>query len=308
MIYKQIGTHTHVLAPLLETKDNTPTGDMQWLQNYKALTVKAGTEQEIAQFKQDKAEFFIAGEMAHLARSNENLLNRSLLIIDFDIIHDEEKFKSVVNDLFHQVTYYLYPSISYGFKGIRYRLVLLPDRSFNQADYKAMLETTQAKMKIRFDSNASQWSQVMGLPIVNGFSSELDLSGRIYNAGKPFNVDEIVNQAPKPTLTVDYNQSQNQSFIPAGRSFPLSYATKTLNDLIDPITEGERNSRLTQYCGRLFKARINAKVIYELLNVKNSYCTPPLDDEELNKIFMSIANKERSKGSVRREERTGASI
>lgn len=300
MIYLQKGTSTNALTAIAGTENNAPTDDMQWLKNYTPPLVNARTAQEIDQFKQHKAVFFIAGKMTIPTRNNGNLISRSLLIIDFDSIQNKSAFLDQINRLFYRVEYDLYPSISYGFKGIRYRLILMPNRSYNEIEYKIILDEIQNRMKVQFDSNAIQWSQVMGLPITNRLSILLYQSGRIHNAGKSFNVDEIINQGGKTKLTENENSivPDSQSVTELRTSKP-PFSTKILNDLNAPIEEGNRNAGLTSYCGKLFALRgLKSQIVYELLTVKNSYCSPPLDDHELNKIFRSIAKREQQKRGV----------
>ncbi|RIV17908.1 DNA primase [Alicyclobacillaceae bacterium I2511] len=66
-----------------------------------------------------------------------------------------------------------------------------------------------------------------------------------------------------------------------------------MSTLADGLTEGSRNMGIAQLAGLLLSHGLNITMAWMLTSSYNkNYCIPPLDDQEILKIFQSIANRE----------------
>lgn len=288
MIYGQSGLHTNQLIGVKETQHNATLDDFNFIKSISPQNAtSAHTGNAIGVFKQTKAKYFIAGNMATLTRSNDNLLTRSVLALDFDETDNEQALLTTFDNVFRNTAFIRYPSISYGFKGARYRLILAVDRSFNADEYEQLYSYFAEHLPL--DTGAKAWAQVFGLPIINRYSVKLANKGYLMHTGKPLNVDKTLslckNTKPQPT----------KGFITTHRP-TRNYTARVINETNTPVTDGQRHTALTSYCGKLFRTELSGSMIYELLNLKNNYCDPPLSQKEIDAIYSNIANKEILKG------------
>lgn len=187
MIYVQTGLSTKKLTR------NETSNDFDWIADYKPLSVLVDTAAAVKEFKSKHGEFFIAGDMTNPERNNDNLITRSILPLDFDHIDDETKFLQSIETVFGDTAYLLYPSISYGYEGVRYRLLLKPNKDVSEAEFKLIVKNISEKLGYEADSSAMQWSQVHGLPVKTPQNEHIQL---INNEGSPFTVDNYVNDVP----------------------------------------------------------------------------------------------------------------
>lgn len=288
MIYGQAGLHTNQLIGVKETQYNAPLDDFNFIKEINSQNaISAVTLDNISEFKQSQAKYFIAGDMANLTRSNDNLLSRSVLALDFDQSNDEDKLLSTFNNVFANTAFIRYPSISYGFKGARYRLILAVDRAFNADEYDRLYSYFAKHLPL--DMGAKAWAQLFGLPIINRYSVKLANKGYLMHVGKPLAIDKTLE------LCKDIKPQPTKSFITSNRP-TRNYTARVINETNTPITDGQRHTTLTSFCGKLFRTELSASMIYELLNLKNNYCDPPLSQKEIDAIYSNIANKEILKG------------
>ncbi|WP_270330959.1 primase alpha helix C-terminal domain-containing protein [Lapidilactobacillus dextrinicus] len=290
MIYGQSGLHTNQLIGVKETQHNATLDDFNFIKSISPQNAtSAHTDNAIGVFKQTKAKYFIAGNMVNLIRSNDNLLTRSVLALDFDETDNEQALLTTFDNVFRNTAFIRYPSISYGFKGARYRLILAVDRSFNASEYEQLYSYFAKHLPL--DTGAKAWSQVFGLPIINRYSTNLTNKGYLVHTGKPLNVDKTLE------LCKDIKPQSIKGFTTSHRP-TRNYTTKVVNETNTPITDGQRHTALTSYCGKLFRAGINSRMVYELLSIKNNYCEPPLPERDVISIFTNIAKKEQAKGAT----------
>lgn len=144
---------------------------------YKPQTVKVTDDKEqMIAYKKYSALGFISGEMSELKRTNKNLIRRDALILDLDDIGDitENDLKQKIHNIFYEVDYVLYPSVSNGVKGVRYRLVLPITEPVEEQDYKLLIRFVTHKILADIikkpDASNETWSQLMLLPIVTQYN------------------------------------------------------------------------------------------------------------------------------------------
>lgn len=126
----------------------------------------------LSKYKKDEAPYIISGhieptEEGYFIRNNDSLIRRDLIFIDYDDVSlTEEDFKSTIHEKLKGFNYILYPTISNGEagKGVRYRLIVEPDRPLVEFEYKYVLKQVVELIGIKIDESAYTWAQLQGLP------------------------------------------------------------------------------------------------------------------------------------------------
>lgn len=237
---------------------------------------------------------FIAGKMKALIRKNDNLIYRDCLILDLDdvIVSEKQLIDSVATEL-KGLKFVLYPSVSHGLKGVRYRLIVPLDRAVNEKDYRSLLEIFFNKILSKVirtvDKSNFTWSQIMLLPCITQYSNKDQLL--ICEGKRKLPVDEVLlymkdHTAKKRKAPVNKFQK--------GGSRYRNTTTELFESLVAGCEEGNRNNLITSITGGLLARAVDVAAVLELVKVANSYFTEPLSEEEIEATFFSIAKKELS--------------
>lgn len=167
----------------------------QYLVEYLPEKVTLGehaTKESIEPIKR-KASYFLAGELIG-KRSNDNLLRKELIAIDYDELEDRdfENFIKKIAEALKGISYILYPTIKNNVSdfGLRYRLVIDTDRSYTKEENDCLWQNTVNKIGMKADLASKTYSQVAGLPILNEFSSETLI---VRQQANPLKVDEYLS-------------------------------------------------------------------------------------------------------------------
>lgn len=285
-VYVSKGFETNQLKEIESDKD-----DFETIVSSKVMTFEDVSSLDT--IKRHKGYFFIAGELSKSIRSNDTLISKTILALDYDDIKITEKeFKNHLQNKIGVLNYYAYPSISNGLKGTRYRLIIKTDRPFNREENKPLIEFITDQIGLPYDKASDTWSQLQGLKTT--FESKSEYEGKcIYNEGKGlYKCDnalkqmkerEVKKKIKKQAFTVNY--SRNRTF-----------TAEFLQRLIQPIENGERNVKLTSLVGKLFSLGVDPNSAYEWIHLINdNFVTPALEEDEVNKIFKSILKAEQTK-------------
>lgn len=272
----------------------------QWLaSNARTYTI---TESNREQIKTSVAPYAIGGDVLNGHRSNENVLNRDLVAIDLDSISDaytsEETLFTALESFFKTAEFWLYPTISNGFKGARYRVIIPLAQPLTEHPYRILVQSINSELfrsgiLSDLDSSNWTWDQVFGLP--------LDPSQVMHHGGESYTFTdnmaaqwqvELKNRPevnPKKPLTATtstskrgYSEHNYERRI--GLIDQLCY-------FVDGIGEGQRNKAIYTFARSIFGAyeRKYGKLfpaseldgVYALVRGINSTCVnPPLDDQE----------------------------
>ncbi|MDN6750618.1 MAG: primase alpha helix C-terminal domain-containing protein, partial [Staphylococcus equorum] len=77
------------------------------------------------------------------------------------------------------------------------------------------------------------------------------------------------------------------------------YLGKFLNKVIEGTAEGNRDVWLTSVIGTMLNQGVDAQNAYVMADVINqNFINPPLNDDQVNKIYLSILDKEARKRGV----------
>lgn len=158
------------------------------------LQVKPQVERgEIAEVKKSKAKYFLSGELLDNTRKDENMINKSLLVLDYDNIPiSVEEFKKAIHDKLSDYNYFLYPTISHTVENPRYRLILEPTRAFVASESKRLISRLTSLIGLPCDKASETYSQHMGLPIIVNGSLEQYEKEIVVNQGKPYPIDALL--------------------------------------------------------------------------------------------------------------------
>lgn len=256
-------------------------------QKLQMVSMRNGTTETLA--KATLCWYFIAGELMNEKRSNANLVNRSLLILDYDDVKTNmANAKKIIHDAISEYAYFLYPSTSYTHEKPKFRLVVDAERPMSKGEYQATIKALGELIGLPYDDvSHATWSQLMGCPITSDVE-EFD-SIKVISRGAAFLV-----------LQPELEESKGEG------SFTLSYPTRygdgkgktiqLLEEVVQGIYEPGRNSFFARTMGILLKANMDIEAAIKLMIDWNEYYVQPsLSDSELQAVLKSIISRENEK-------------
>ena len=183
--------------------------EFEYVINRKAKRIKASADEE---FIKERQVNFIAGTLTERAskgsryiRSDANLMNRTLIALDFDKINvDAETFKKAVHDALHPFAYYLYPTKRNTPENPRYRLIVKPDKPFTRWEHKPLIREIESLIGIKTGDNANgTWSQMNGFPTCIGGTEKAYREQCFLNRGNAYPITVEPEIAPKRSIAYD---------------------------------------------------------------------------------------------------------
>lgn len=273
-------------------------GVIEFFKNYQPLELDIpGNEEEQKRIKTSILQGFISGEMKALVRNNTNLISRDCLILDLDdVIISEDELIKVIHEKFNKFEYVLYPSISHGVKGVRYRLVLPLDGEVNESEYKLLVHYANNMILKgiigQSDSSNATWSQVMLLPTITQYTSDKSLI--INESEKQLPTVQLLEGADtlsKKNKLPQKNYINPSRFKRGGHRY-RNATTELFESLVVGCGEGNRNNRIAQITGGLLARAVDVEQAYKLILLANDNFDDPLSIDEVNNTFESIAKKE----------------
>lgn len=287
-IYVSKGFETNQLKEIESDKD-----DFETIVSSKVMVFEDVSSLDT--IKRHRGYYFIAGELLEPIRKNDNVINKSMLVADYDDLElTEKQFELHLKSKIGVLNYYAYPSISHGLKGTRYRLIIKTDRPFTQEENKPLIEFVTSQINLPYDPASNTWSQLQGLK--TSFESEQAFNDKcIYNEG--VGVLKVDNGLKKVAEREGKKKPEKRT-----SSFQVNYVRKGtftgqfLENLLQEVGNGERNVYLTRITGKLLSLGVSPEATYEWIYLINdNFITPALEDEEVNKIFKSILKAEQTK-------------
>lgn len=129
---------------------------------------------EMIQPYKSQIPYFLAGQLKNSIRNNKNLIEKQLVVLDYDNINMMYTvFLNTIKEKLSGVSFILYPTISNYTpgNGLRFRLVIDTDRSYTEKENKRLIQNVIDHIGIPCDAASQTYSQLMGLPILNQLSS-----------------------------------------------------------------------------------------------------------------------------------------
>ncbi|WP_206172075.1 phage/plasmid primase, P4 family [Vagococcus fluvialis] len=210
MIYTSQGFITKNMVQV-----DTGQSDWEYLTTYEPKIISYENIEQVEQFKKSQAEYFLSGEMKlntvnnQFERSNKNLLGKRIIALDYDDVDMLlTVFIDTIKEKLQGIDYLLYPTIRNNFDGygLRYRLLINTDRLYSEPEAKTLLTNVINHIGIKCDSASKTFSQPMGLPLINAFSSKQMIK---INHGVPLKIDDYLTplEAKEP-VTLNYQKSE----------------------------------------------------------------------------------------------------
>lgn len=276
----------------------------QFFKEYTPIKVNiTDNPEEQKKLKTMRINGFISGKMSALIRKNENLINRDCLILDLDdVVVSESDLIQIIHQKFMKFSYILYPSVSHGLKGVRYRLVVPLDRTVIESEYKLLIHFFSNKVLEgviqQVDQSNMTWSQIQLLPVLTQFIQQEQII--IHEQELLFPTDDGLEVAKRwakeytkdtggVTSTKVY---KNTSQFKKGGSRYRNTTTELFESIVAGCDEGNRNNRIAQITGGLLARAVDVGMVFELVKVANQHFNDPLSEKEVEDTFYSIAKKE----------------
>lgn len=252
-------------------------------------------------YKRNKAHYFIAGEMKALKRSNENVLNRTLLTLDIDDlpIRDDVFIECLKK---HNRRMLAYPTLSHTRQDdtCRYRLIFDLDRPVNKEEYARLVTGVTNTIAVKWcginnykpDSSNVTFSQLQGFYVKT--TNNKDAPYFLNRDAPPIEVDKLLDQTTPPPIKLKYNNSNGGK-----PNKILLYLIDALNGV--ELSEGGRNNYISAlvYTG-LIHSHGNIETIERFIEAVETYnqkkVNPPLTDSELLTIIRSALKSFERKG------------
>lgn len=297
MIY--IGT---VMPSIMEPPKNIAIIDF-FKQYQPKKIIFPGDVEEQKKIKTQQVEGMISGEMKALVRKNDNVVSRDCILLDLDdVVVSENDLVEAIYHKFKEIDYVLYPTISHGIKGVRYRLVIPLSQSVGEQGYKLLINFLSNKILngvIReADQSNTTWSQIQLLPVLTQYVTKEQII--ISRGEKEFPTNEVLKSAEQwiksykaddgGVRTVPLHKNFNQ--FKKGGSRYRNTTTELFESIVNGCEEGNRNNQIAKITGGLLARAVDVAIVLELVKVANRYFTEPLSDKEVEATFYSIAKKE----------------
>lgn len=238
-------------------------------------------------YKSTTALYCLSGEVTPdknytYRRSNDNLVSRDLIFLDYDAIEPHQDFIKIVAEALYGYSYIIYPTIKHTKENPRYRLVIKPSHSMQESTYKAVVKEIADKIGLPFDLASLTWSQLQGLPVTTGNKEDYQ---KIVNRGRDY---------PTPNDRSHHNHNPKTTYKPrteGQRSITMKVIDTLFNGFGD---EGGRNNAVARFVGLLFNKWVDCdlETAYELTLIANNVTNNPLPIEEVDRTFKSIARAE----------------
>lgn len=292
-MYVSKGYKTSKMTP--EDTEKTPFERLWALPPQRATQITDESSlEEIDEFKGNEMMYFLAGELKNNTRKGENLLEKELVVLDYDDLGKMlyTKFVGTIKEKLKGVRFLLYPTIKNNLPGygMRYRVVIDTDRPYTKKENGWLIQNVIDHIGLPCDPKSKTYSQCMGIPWLNASTSEKLI---VRQEGKPLEVDKFLykperQSAETPPFKTDYSFTGKR------------YTGKFLNKVIEGTAEGNRDVWLTSVIGTMLNQGVEAQNAYVMADVINqNFINPPLSDEQVNKIYLSILNKEiRKRGAA----------
>lgn len=211
-------------------------------------------------------------------RSDDTLLSRSAIALDYDEIKDFRSLYETLKTKLEHVGWAFHTTHSYAADKPRIRLIVPLNEPVSASDYRKYSKGLSKYIGYPVDYASFVPSQAMALPVKKSKDSIYIFK---YNDAPAITIEElnkvIVNDEP---ITVDYsNQFQKRD-------------SAYWREIAFGVGEGERNQTLASLTGYLLRRYVDANLVYGLVSAWAMTCTPPIDQKEVNRTFKSILKKD----------------
>lgn len=216
-------------------------------------------------------------------RSDQTLINRTAITLDYDEIKDFRGLYEVLKAKLEHVSWVFHTTYSYTVEKPRIRLIVPLNEPVSASDYRKYSNGLARYIGYPVDEASFVPSQAMALPVKKSNDSIYIFK---YNDAPILKVETLKNWSEETKKQID--QPITTNFNKRDDAY--------WRDISFSVAKGNRNNSLASLIGHLFSRHVNEYIVYSyaLLWGQNA-CKPPLKEREINATFQSILKKHRNK-------------
>lgn len=211
-------------------------------------------------------------------RSDQTLINRTAITLDYDEIKDFRGLYEVLKTKLEHVSWVFHTTYSYTVEKPRIRLIVPLNEPVSASDYRKYSNGLARYIGYPVDEASFIPSQAMALPVKKSKDSIYIFK---YNDAPAIKKEELNKMVVKnEPITVDYSNhfhKRNSSY---------------WREIAFGVGEGERNQTLASLTGYLLRRYVDANLVYGLVSAWAMTCRPPIEQKEVNRTFKSILKKD----------------
>lgn len=223
-------------------------------------------------------------------RLKENVMYRQVFSLDYDDIDDMNRFLDNVKNKMRHFAYFIYSTYRHrdthdeNDESLRprFRLLVPVDDILEPDEYKKYAGALTRYIGEVIDESCLKPIQLSALPVI----SSKDAPFHWYINDAPFITrSQLDNCLTKYPLDATEGESQNIEVVYNKRD------SSHWRDIAFGVAEGGRNEALASLTGYLLRRYVDANLVYGLISAWAMTCTPPIEQNEVNKTFNSIYKK-----------------
>lgn len=212
------------------------------------------------------------GNIIEKYRKDSNIINRSVITLDYDNISNFRALYNAINKRLEDVAWFYHTTYSCTENEPRIRLMIPLIEPINAADYRKYSKALADYIGHEVDEASFVPSQAMALPVIKDKNVGY---GFKYNDAPAMEIEFLSKLEVKKSQSVQTDQyTKHDSSYWRERAFG--------------VDEGERNQALASIIGHLLRRYVDAHLVYGLVSAWAKTCSPPLSDKEVNQTFNSI--------------------
>ncbi|MCD8905029.1 primase alpha helix C-terminal domain-containing protein [Staphylococcus chromogenes] len=213
-------------------------------------------------------------------RKDANIVNRSMIVIDYDDLKNSIDFIQRVYDCIGKLTYCIYSTYNHTHDSPRYRLIIPLSSPLDKKYYSEAVKSIANKIDVKYDRTSKIVSQAMALPVVKSAQHEFIFK---VNKGVILDTKLLINELDALNVFKERNSIH-------GKQFP-KHDTSHWRSICMGVDAGERNTAMTQIIGHLLRRYVDKNLAYGLASAWAKTCNPPIKQSEVDKTFLSILRK-----------------
>ena len=211
-------------------------------------------------------------------RSDQTLINRTAITLDYDEIKDFRGLYEVLKTKLEHISWVFHTTYSYTVEKPRIRLIVPLNEPVSASDYRKYSNGLARYIGYPVDEASFVPSQAMALPVKKSKGSIYIFK---YNDAPAIKKEELNRMVVKnEPITVDYSNHFHRRDSSYWREIAFG------------VGEGERNQTLASLTGYLLRRYVDANLVYGLVSAWAMTCRPPIEQKEVNRTFKSILKKD----------------
>lgn len=211
-------------------------------------------------------------------RSDQTLINRTAITLDYDDIKDFKGLYEVLKVKLEHVSWVFHTTYSYTAEKPRIRLIAPLNEPVSASDYRKYSKGLAQYIGYTVDEASFVPSQAMALPVKKSKDSIYIFK---YNDAPAITIEELKKMVVKnEPITVNYSNQFKKRDSAYWREIAFG------------VGKGERNQTLASLTGYLLRRYVDANLVYGLVSAWAMTCRPPIEQKEVNRTFKSILKKD----------------